>query len=81
MEEKKQFEDWQLRLKKERDELIKEARKLKQFIDNPESKASWKEWELLRRQMCAMREYICALTERCKFYGLIECEDLEPFYY
>lgn len=81
MEEKKQFEDWQLRLKKERDELIKEARELKKFIDNPESKASWKEWELLRRQMGAMSEYVCALTERCKLYGLIECEDLEPFYF
>lgn len=77
MEEKKQFEDWQLRIKEERKALLKKAIELQKFIDNPETKATWNEWTMLRRQLSAMREYICALTERCKYYGLIECDDLE----
>ena len=81
MEEKKQFEDWQLRIKEERNALLKEARKLKNFIDNPEAKASWNEWTMLRRQLSAMREYICALTERRKYYGLIESDDLDNTLY
>lgn len=79
-EEKKQFEDWQLRIKVERDELLKKAIKLKHFIDNPESKATYAEWEMLRRQMGIMREYISVLTQRCKYYGVIESDDLDTLY-
>lgn len=80
MEEKKQFEDWQLRIKEERNALLKEARKLKNFIDNPESKANNAEWEMLRRQLGIMREYVSILTQRCKYYGLIETDDLDTLY-
>ncbi len=83
MNEKKQFEDWQLRIKEERDELLKKAVKLRNFIDNPESKANNREWEMMKRQLCTMREYLVALTERCKYYGLTEprIEDtLDTFY-
>lgn len=72
MEEKKQFEDWQLRLKAEREKLLEKAEKLRNFIDNPESKANYREWEMMKRQLGAMREYLAALSERCKYYGLIE---------
>lgn len=72
MEEKKQFEDWQLRIRKEREEILEKAIKLRNFIDNPESQANYREWEMMRRQLNAMREYLCALTDRCKYYGLIE---------
>lgn len=72
MEEKKQFEDWQLRLKAEREELLKKAEKLKNFIENPESKANYREWKMMTKQLSAMREYLVVLTERCKYYELIE---------
>ena len=72
MEEKKQFEDWQLRIREEREEMLKKATKLRNFIDNPESKANYREWAMMRRQLNAMREYLCILTERCKYYELIE---------
>lgn len=77
MEEKKQFEDWQLRLKEEREVLLKKAIKLKHFIDNPESKVNFTEWKLLERQMGAMREYLFTLTQRCRYYGLIESDGSE----
>ena len=79
MEEKKQFEDWQLRIKEERDELLKKTIKLKNFIDNPESKANYTEWELLKEQLRAMRDYLSVLTSR--YYKLIDVsEDLDAFY-
>lgn len=81
MEEKKQFEDWQLRIKEERDELLKKTIKLKNFIDNPESKANYTEWELLKEQLRAMRDYLSVLTRRCRYYKLIDVsEDLDAFY-
>lgn len=81
MEEKKQFEDWQLRIKIEKDELLKKVIKLKNFIDNPESKANYTEWELLKEQLGAMRNYLSVLTRRCRYYRLIDVsEDLDAFY-
>lgn len=81
MEEKKQFEDWQLRIKEERDGLLKKTIKLKNFIDNPESKANYTEWELLKEQLRAMRDYLAVLTRRCRYYKLIDVsEDLDAFY-
>lgn len=81
MEEKKQFEDWQLRLKEEREELLKKATKLMLFIDNPESKANYTEWELLKEQLGAMRNLLSVLTRRCRYYNLIEVSvDLDAFY-
>lgn len=81
MEEKKQFEDWQLRLNEEREELLKKAKKLLAFIDNPESKANYTEWEMLREQLGAMRSYLSVLTRRCRYYKLIDVsEDLDAFY-
>ena len=81
MIEEKQFEDWQFRLKKEREELLEKAKKLLAFIDNPESKANYTEWEMLREQLGAMRSYLSVLTRRCRYYKLIDVsEDLDAFY-
>ena len=81
MEEKKQFEDWQLRIKEEREELLEKTKKLLAFIDNPESKANYTEWEMLREQLGAMRSYLSVLTRRCRYYKLIDVsEDLDAFY-
>lgn len=81
MEKEKQFEDWQLRIKEEREELLEKAKKLIAFIDNPESKANYTEWEMLREQLGAMRSYLSVLTRRCRYYKLIDVsEDLDAFY-
>lgn len=81
MEEKKQFEGWQLRLNEEREELLERAKKLVAFIDNPESKANYAEWELLKEQLAAMRHLLSVLTRRCKYYKLIDVsEDLGELY-
>ena len=81
MEEKKQFEDWQLRLNEERKELLERAKKLVAFIDNPESKVNYTEWELLKDQLTEMRQLLLVLTRRCKYYKLIDVsEDLDAFY-
>ena len=80
MEEKKQFEDWQLRIKEERDELLAKVLKLVMFIDNPESKANYTEWMLLKEQLGAMRSYLSVLDKRCKYYGLVERANVEEFY-
>jgi hypothetical protein len=81
MIEEKQFEDWQFRLKKEREELLEKTKKLLAFIDNPESEANYTEWEMLREQLRAMRDYLSILTRRCRYYKLIDVsEDLDAFY-
>lgn len=79
-DEKKQLEDWQLRIKKEREELLEKTQKLMQFIDDPNSKANYTEWELLKEQLRAMRDYLSVLTRRCRYYKLIEPEDPDAFY-
>lgn len=81
MEEKKQFEDWQIRLRTEREELLTKMIKLVTFIDNPESKANCTEWDLLKEQLGAMRNLLSVLTRRCRYYKLIDAsEDLDAFY-
>ena len=81
MKEKKQFEDWQLRLIEEREALLEKTKKLVVFIDNPESKANYTEWEMLREQLTLMRNLLSVLTRRCKYYKLIDVsEDLDAFY-
>lgn len=81
MIEEKQLEDWQFRLKKEREELLEKTKKLLAFIDNPESKANYTEWELLKEQLSAMRCLLSVLTRRCMYYKLIDVsEDLDAFY-
>lgn len=75
-----QFEAWQLRLKDERTRILNETLKLKAAMDDPNVKMSLKEWELLRVQFGAMREYLQALTSRCIHYGLMEGGDLGLHY-
>ena len=66
------FEDWQLRLKEERDALYEKLKEINNSFSNSDIKMSKKEWEMLLRQSYTMKEYLSALNERCVFYGLIE---------
>ena len=70
-----QFEDWQLRLKEERNALYEKAKKINKSFSDPNFKMSKQEWDLLQRQSYTMKEYLSALNERCVFYGLIEDAD------
>lgn len=74
-EKKTKFEDWQLRIKAEREELLEKLEKLIAFIDDPNSKVSCAEWQQLQDQANAMRSYVSVLTRRCEYYGLIKRTD------
>lgn len=69
-------EDFKTRLVEERKELLEKTIKLKNAIDDPEMKLNAHEWEMLRCQFGAMRDYLQALTERCVYYKLIPAGDL-----
>ena len=73
-------EDWKVRLKEERIALLEKTLKLKNFMDNPDSKLSRREWEMLNNQYYHMREYLQALTDRCIYYNIIEGGDLGIHY-
>lgn len=81
MNEKKQFEDWQLRIKAEREELLERLKKLSAFCNDPNSKMNYREWQLLQDQLRAMRNYADIITCRCKYYELIEQENNDGFCY
>ena len=72
MDTPQQFEDWQLRLKEERDALYEKIKKIEKSFSNPNLKMSKQEWDMLQRQAYTMKEYLSALNERCIFYGLID---------
>ena len=74
------LEDWKLRLLNERTSLLSNTIKLKNAIDSPDMKLTCKEWDMLREQYHAMREYLQVLTDRCVYYGLIEHGDLGLHY-
>jgi hypothetical protein len=74
------LEDWKLRLLEERANLLNNTIKLKNAIDSPDMKLTCKEWDMLREQYHAMREYLQVLTDRCVYYGLIEHGDLGLHY-
>jgi len=74
------FEDWQIRIKEERDELLQRTIRLKKFMDSPNTKLNSREWEMLMGQLHAMVEYLQALTDRCVYYELIESGDLGIHY-
>ena len=67
---------WQERLKQERTELLEKTLKLKVFMDDPNTKLSKREWDMLQLQFSFMREYLQALTDRCVYYGLLEAAKL-----
>lgn len=73
-------EDWKVRLVEEREDLLKRTIALKNAFDNPEFKVNSTEWEMLRSQLCAMREYLQILTNRCKYYNLIDFADMGMLY-
>ena len=85
MQENVQMEPWLLRLKQERTELLERTLKLRQHIDDPDSKHTKQEWDMLQRQFSFMRDYLQALTDRCVYYGILESANLhleypsEPF--
>jgi hypothetical protein len=70
---------WQERLIEERRELLEKTLKLKKSIDNKDFKVNFQEWEFLRNQYGIMREYLRVLTDRCKYYGLVEAENLDIY--
>lgn len=80
MDTPERFEDWQIRLREERTELLQRTIKLKKFIDSPNTKLNKNEWEMLMGQLQAMKEYLQALTDRCVYYELIESGDLRIHY-
>lgn len=74
------LEDWKLRLLEERANLLNNTIKLKNTIDSSDMKLTCKEWDMLREQYHAMREYLQVLTDRCVYYELIEHGDLGLHY-
>lgn len=74
------FEDWQIRLKEERTELLQRTIKLKKYMDSPNTKLNSREWEMLHCQFRYMRELLQVLTDRCIYYELIESGDLGIHY-
>lgn len=73
-------EDWKVKLKEERAELLKKTLELKHFIDSPDAKLSWREWDMINNQFHSMRNYLQALTDRCIYYKIIEGGDLNLLY-
>lgn len=80
-EKKAKFEDWQLRLKTEREELLEKLESLNAFVNNPYSKVNFTEWSQLQEQARVMRSYVDILTRRCEYYGLIKRIDGNGIYY
>lgn len=76
MEEKSQMESWLSRLKDERTELLERTLRLKQHIEDPDSKHNKQEWEMLQSQFSFMRDYLQVLTDRCVYYGILESANL-----
>lgn len=70
------YAEWQTRLVDERAQLLDRTLKLKKFMDDPETRMSKCEWEMLNQQFYGMKEYLRALTNRCNYYKLIETTDL-----
>lgn len=70
------MEPWLSRLKDERTELLERTLRLKAFMDDPNTKLSKREWDMLQRQFSFMRDYLQALTDRCVYYGLLEAANL-----
>ena len=62
---------WQDRLIGERVALMAKLKDLDAAFEDKDFKLSAREWELLSRQRCAMRDYAETLTMRCIYYGLI----------
>ena len=77
---KNEVEDWQTRLLAERKELLDKTLKLKSVFADPEKKLSEIEWDMLRHQYGAMRDYLQALTDRCVYYELIDSGNLDLNY-
>lgn len=71
-----QFESWKLRLKDERTALLHKTLELKEAFDDPDFKLNHEEWSMLMQQFNIMREYLQVLTNRCKYYGIIQGGDL-----
>ena len=71
-----ELESWKLRLKEERTALLHKTLELKEALDDPDFKLNHEEWSMLMRQFNIMREYLQVLTDRCKYYGIIQGGDL-----
>lgn len=71
---------WKERLIKERTELLNKTIKLKNHIDNPDSKHNFEEWDMIRQQFDFMCKYLQVLTDRCTYYSLIPSGDLNLHY-
>ena len=76
MEENVQMAPWLRELKQERADLLDKTLKLKIFMEDSDTKLNSMEWDMLRRQYGAMREYLQALTDRCVYHGLLESANL-----
>lgn len=72
--------EWQARLVEERSELLTKVLNLKSTLNDEKVKLNCVEWEMLRCQFGAMREYLQALTDRCVYYNLIPSGDLHLDY-
>ena len=70
------MEPWLIRLKDERTELLERTLRLKQHMEDPDSKHNKQEWDMLQRQFSFMRDYLQALTDRCVYYGILESANL-----
>ena len=71
--------EWQERLLVERKNLLGKVLELRKAFENKEFKLNHEEWEMLRQQHCAMTDYLRVLTQRCKYYGLIDAVDLNIY--
>ena len=76
MEENVQMAPWLWELKQERTELLERTLKLKQYMEDPNSRLNQHEWNMLQRQFSFMRDYLQALTDRCVYYKLLESANL-----
>ena len=70
------MEPWLIRLKDERTDLLERTLRLKQHMEDPDSKHNKQEWDMLQRQFSFMRDYLQALTDRCVYYGILESANL-----
>lgn len=74
-------EDWKTRLLEELKEIHCKAVKLRNFMNDENSKLSRREWSMLERQYHAMDDYQCALLDRCSYHGLLKNERDEYIMY
>jgi len=72
--------DWKTRLVEERKTLLEKTLKLKNTLEDRDTLLSAVEWDMLRHQYGAMREYLQALTDRCVYYELIDAGNLHLDY-